>query len=98
VTAWQDPVFGPLLTGSDGRGARTLLIPFGGQESSALAADLGLEPDALSRLSALLDGCPELAALRVEFRGGPAVGVSGALAPASTENPYLRRLRRAPVE
>ncbi|HET9172710.1 MAG TPA: GNAT family N-acetyltransferase [Actinospica sp.] len=98
VTAWQDPVFGPLLSANHGREARTVLIPFDAREAAALAADQGLEKFALLRLSVLLEACPELAALRVDFHDGTAAAVSGALAPAPTENPYLRRLRRAPVE
>jgi hypothetical protein len=100
VTVWQDPVFGPLLSGSSGGGrdAMTLLIPFDERESAALAAYVGLDHENLLRLSALVDALPEVAALRVSFGEGTAVATSGAVAPAPIHNPYLRRLRRAPVE
>ena len=100
VTAWQDPVFGPLLSGSsgDGRDAMTLLIPFDERESADLAAHIGLDQENLLRLSALLDALPEVAALRVSLGEGAAAATSGAVAPAPIRSPYLRSLRRAPVE
>jgi len=109
VTTWQDPVFGPLLSGvaEDRCDAMTLLVPFDAREAEALAGHLAFEPDAgfvnvLLRLSALLDACPELAALGVTIGEAEdhvaAVPTEGAVAPARTDDPYLRRLRRAPVE
>ena len=106
VTAWQDPVFGPLLSGvaEDGRDAMTLLVPFDAREAGALAGHLSFIPgtdfvDVLLRLSTLLDACPELAALRVTIGGaGENATAVAAVAPARMEDPYLRRLRRAPVE
>jgi len=109
VTTWQDPVFGPLLSGvaEDGRDAMTLLVPFDAREAENLAEHLACDPgsglvDALLRLSALVDGCPELAALRVTIREAEdhvaTMPMGGAVAPVRTEDPYLRRLRRAPVE
>ena len=109
VTTWQDPVFGPLLSGAaeDGRDAMTLLVPFDAREAEALAGHLSFDPgsglvDTLLRLSALIDGCPELAALRLTVGGVEkhvaTVPTGGAVAPVRTDDPYLRRLRRAPVE
>lgn len=100
VTGWQDPVFGPLLSGSDGDGrdAMTLLIPFDERECATLAGYLGLDHENLLRLSALLDARPEVAALSVSFGDDTAVATSCSIAPAPIRNPYLRRLRRAPVE
>jgi acyl-CoA synthetase (NDP forming)/GNAT superfamily N-acetyltransferase len=100
VTVWQDPVFGPLLSADarDGREAMTVLVPFDAADSAAVAAYVHVGEDLLSRLSALLEACPELAALRLELGGGSVVPTSGAVAPAPNESPYLRRLRRAPVE
>ena len=109
VTTWQDPVFGPLLSGvaEDGRDAMTLLVPFDAREAEALAGHLAFDPgsglvDALRRLSALVDGCPGLAALRLTVGGVEehvaVMPTGGAVAPARTDDPYLRRLRRAPVE
>jgi acyl-CoA synthetase (NDP forming)/RimJ/RimL family protein N-acetyltransferase len=109
VTTWQDPVFGPLLSGvaEHGRDAMTLLVPFDAREAEALAGHLAFETgsglvDALLRLSTLVDGCPELAALRLTVgeveEHVAAVPTGGAVAPARTDDPYLRRLRRAPVE
>lgn len=109
VTTWQDPVFGPLLSGvaEDGRDAMTLLVPFDATEAEALAGHLAFDPGSgldavLLRLSALVDECPELSALRMVVGSigdqVTAVPLGGAVAPARTEDPYLRRLRRAPVE
>ena len=109
VTTWQDPVFGPLLSGvaEDGRDAVTLLVPFDAREAEALSRHLAFDPgsglvDALLRLSALVDGCPELAALGVAVGKAEehvaAAPTGGAVAPARADDPYLRRLRRAPVE
>lgn len=100
LTAWQDPVFGPLLSGSgEGEAARTLLVPFGAREAAEL---VGSPVDAAVRLSALFAACPELATLRVTIGfdqdGAWTAAATGAFGPARLENPYLRRLRRAPVE
>ena len=58
--------------------------------------------DLLRRVSVLVDACPEVASFALAFaydRDGVRPGVAEAnLAPAENENPYLRRLRRAPVE
>jgi len=109
LTAWQDPLFGPLLSGGaeEGRDAMTLLVPCDVRDAATLAGRLGFAPgsglvDVVLRLAALIGACPELDMLRVRVLGGgdrPAVEPSaGAVAPPRMENPYLRRLRRAPVE
>ena len=109
VTAWQDQVFGPLLgAGRDGGPELvTMLAPV----DEAIAADVaarvsgGPAPaltDLFLRISALVDECPELASFEVtcdfDESGVRRGESSGSLAPAESKNPYLRRLRRAPVE
>lgn len=125
VTAWQDPVFGPLLTctrdGSTSAG-KTLLVPAGAGELAELArsvvgawhgtghptqtatqADSGHLTQLLARAAALIEAFPQLASLRVNIlldAGGSArvLGGEAHVAPAQRKDPYLRRLRRAPVE
>ena len=105
LTGWQDPVFGPLVSaaaGDDGS-VRTLLVPVGPRECTALA-DQAAGPanfavaDAAVRLSAALDACPALVSARLCVAGAEVVSVSAAVGPVVEENPFLRRLRRAPVE
>ncbi|MBS2964163.1 GNAT family N-acetyltransferase [Actinocrinis puniceicyclus] len=118
VTAWQDPVFGPLLTclrDGDSGAEATLLVPAGAQEladlaSAALPADeTGRRVDgarlaeALGRVAALIDAFPQLASVRLNViaeQDGMARVVTGDVhvAPSRRKDPYLRRLRRAPVE
>jgi hypothetical protein len=76
----------------------TLLIPFDEREAADLAGHIGLDHENLLRLSVLLDALPEVAALRVRLGEGTAAATSGAVAPAPLHSPYLRSLRRAPVE
>ena len=109
VTAWQDQVFGPLSGASRDGGPElvTMLAPV----DEAIAADVaarvsgGPAPaltDLFLRISALVDECPELASFEVtcdfDESGVRRGESSGSLAPAESKNPYLRRLRRAPVE
>jgi GNAT superfamily N-acetyltransferase len=109
VTAWQDTVFGPLIscTARGSAAARTLLVPAserGLEELARCAA--GRPAPALSRLLAraalLVDVCAEAASvqLRVKLDAETArvVGSEVVIAPAHRVDPYLRRLRRAPVE
>ncbi len=117
VTAWQDPVFGPLLTctrDGDPDAARTLLVPAGAGELAALAHTVlserratavegGRLTDLLARVAALIDDSPQLASVRVnvaldESGSLRVTGGDGQVAPAQRKDPYLRRLRRAPVE
>jgi GNAT superfamily N-acetyltransferase len=114
VTAWQDVVFGPLLTctrSGDSAPAAVVLAPasmtdlrdmaeraLGGQ--AAGVEDLA---DLLARAAALVDGCPQVAAARLAawIEDGGAIRVEAedvAVTPGSRTDPYLRRLRRAPVE
>jgi len=117
VIAWQDFVFGPLLTcardGDPGSGT-TLLAPAGARELDTLAGravggqaaqarDLKRLTELLARVAALIDACPQVAALRLDvlLDDEGAVRIAGTdvqLAPAQRKAPYLRRLRRAPVE
>ena len=117
VTAWQDPVFGPLLTCTrDGavEAEATLLVPAGTGELADLAgAVIGAQrstpaesrqlTELLARVAALVDTFPQLASLYVNVllgdRGAArVVGGDAHVAPARRTDPYLRRLRRAPVE
>ncbi len=103
LTGWQDPVFGPLVSAAvgDGGAMRTLLVPVGPRECTALA-DQAVGPanfavaDAAARLSAALDACPALASARLCVAGAEVVSVSAAVGPVVEENPYPRRLRREP--
>ena len=109
VTAWQDKIFGPVLFGlSDlGRQPVTMLAPVDSRVAESVAARVAGAPapalaDLLRRAAALVDACPEVSSfwLTVEFddegvRRGEAATL---LVPAESGNPYLRRLRRAPVE
>ena len=109
VTAWQDKVFGPVLSAArdQGRDAVTMLAPVDPAIAAQVAAHVAGVPgpalaDLLRRVSVLVDACPEVASFALAFaydRDGVRPGVAEAhLAPAENENPYLRRLRRAPVE
>jgi acyl-CoA synthetase (NDP forming) len=109
VTAWQDPVFGPVLAGERGQGreAVTMLAPVDAGIAESVAAQVAGGPapalaDLLRRVSALVDACPEVASFQLACAydaNGVRPGVSETrLAPAESQNPYLRRLRRAPVE
>lgn len=117
ATAWQDPVFGPLLScarAGDSGSAATLLAPCGARDLDALAdravTAVGTPPpdtralaDLLARIAALVDAFPQLAAVRLQalFGGDGAVSVVDGdvdVAPARRRDPYLRRLRQAPVE
>jgi GNAT superfamily N-acetyltransferase len=109
VTAWQDKVFGPVLFGLSDlwRQPVTMLAPVDPGTAESVAARVAGQPapalaDLYRRVAALVDACPEVASFRldVEFdearlRRGEIVTV---LAPAESQNPHLRRLRRAPVE
>ncbi|HET9173112.1 MAG TPA: GNAT family N-acetyltransferase [Actinospica sp.] len=109
VTAWQDKVFGPVLFGLSDlwRQPVTMLAPVDTGTAESVAARIAGAPapalaDLLRRVAALVDACPEIASFRldVEFdetavRRGECVTL---VAPAESQNPYLRRLRRAPVE
>ena len=109
VTAWQDKVFGPVLSAArdQGREAVTMLAPVDPGIAGEVAAHVAGVPspafaDLLCRVAVLVDACPEVASFALAFaydRDGVRPGVAEAnLAPTENENPYLRRLRRAPVE
>ena len=117
VTAWQDFVFGPLLTCAregDSGPQTTLLAPAGATDLAALARQATSGPaaagpeterlvDLLARVAAMVDQLPQLASLRldVQIAKDGAVRVLGGdvrVTPARRKDPYLRRLRRAPVE
>jgi hypothetical protein len=121
ATAWQDPVFGPLLTckrdgegSGDEGGVMTLLVPAGVAELGEIARVVLAEgrvntvvsdslADLLARIAALIDELPQLTSLCVHLSldaGGSVrvLGSDGQVAPAQRKDPYLRRLRRAPVE
>ncbi|HEU5355093.1 MAG TPA: GNAT family N-acetyltransferase [Actinocrinis sp.] len=116
VTAWQDFVFGPLVTctrDGDGGPQTTLLVPAGMSDLAALARrassgpagdhDVGRLVDLLARVAAMVDVLPQLASVRLDVRlvEDGAVRVMGGdvrVTPARRKDPYLRRLRRAPVE
>jgi GNAT superfamily N-acetyltransferase len=109
VTAWQDKVFGPVLFGLSDiwRQPVTMLAPVDAGTAENVAARVAGVPapplaDLFARVAALVDVCPEIASFRldVEFdetgvRRGEGVTL---VAPTESQNPYLRRLRRAPVE
>ena len=113
VTAWQDQVFGPVLTcarDGDPVPGPALLAPAGAVDLDSLARCVSGRPespvagltDLLSRVGAIVDICPQVAAVRltISLIDSRAVAVKGAdvdIAPAERPDPYLRRLRRAPV-
>ena len=109
VTAWQDQVFGPVLSGVSGPGrqAVTMLAPIDAALAESVAARAPAAPapalaDLLRRVAALVDACPEVSSFRLdvelEASGERRVECVTLLAPAENQNPHLRRLRRAPVE
>lgn len=105
LTAWQDPIFGPVLTlvGDRDRDGRTLLVPASAREVAELAERIAGRPsprlaDLVDRIATLVDRCPEAASVRVTADDVDVRSVRIALAPLEAGNPYLRRLRRAPVE
>ena len=118
VIAWQDFVFGPLLTcARDGDSAprATLLAPAGAGDLADLSRRVlsGLPKprceelaDLLARVAALVDDLPQVASLRLdvllsdddEDGAVQIVGGDAHVTPARRTDPYLRRLRRAPVE
>jgi hypothetical protein len=109
VTAWQDKIFGPVLFGQSELAPQpvTMLAPVDSRVAESVAARLAAGPapalaDLLRRAAALVDACPEVSSfwLSVEFddSGVHRTEAATRLAPAESTNPYLRRLRRAPVE
>jgi acyl-CoA synthetase (NDP forming)/GNAT superfamily N-acetyltransferase len=114
ATAWQDSVFGPLLTcarGSDSTPAAVLLAPASARDLTDLAVRAlgapvpGSERLAalLARVAALIDSCPQVATacltIWIDDSGVVCVEPKNVtVAPADRADPYLRRLRRAPVE
>jgi hypothetical protein len=114
VTAWQDVVFGPLLTcarSGDSAPASVVLAPASMTDLRDVAervlggATAGVEAltDLLARAAALVDGCPQVAAGRLTawIDDGGAIRVEAddvTVTPGGRTDPYLRRLRRAPVE
>ena len=115
VIAWQDFVFGPLLTcARDGDSAPciSLLAPAGASDLAGLSERaVGGSPspargkltDLLARVAALVDEFPQTASLHLDVLldddGAVHVVDSDArVTPARRTDPYLRRLRRAPVE
>jgi succinyl-CoA synthetase alpha subunit/GNAT superfamily N-acetyltransferase len=112
VTAWQDLVFGPLITcaahGSGGS-SRTLLAPASLRDLADLAQAATGRPsptlvDLLARIAILVDTCPDVASARLEVStrndkaAASVVGGEVTVVQAHRVDPYLRRLRRAPVE
>jgi hypothetical protein len=84
-----------------------MLAPVDAGTAESVAARVAGVPadplaDLFARVAALVDACPEIASFRldVEFdETGVRRGEGGTLvAPTESQNPYLRRLRRAPVE
>jgi acyl-CoA synthetase (NDP forming)/GNAT superfamily N-acetyltransferase len=114
VTAWQDFIFGPLLTcarGGESESAAVALAPATVSDLRDMAlralgrSAAGLERlmDLLARTAALVDDRPEITAVRVTVWADDdgAVRIQPddvTLAPATRVDPYLRRLRRAPIE
>ena len=102
-------MFGPLLGAASDGGPEpvTMLAPVDSRVAESVASRVAGAPapalaDLLRRAAALVDACPEVSSfwLTVEFddegvRRGEAATL---LVPAESGNPYLRRLRRAPVE
>ena len=113
VTAWQDKVFGPVMTCARDRDpvpGPALLAPAGVGDLERLVhlvtdrpgLPLGAFTDLLARVGALVDTCPQVATVRLKAvvldDGSTAVtGADAEVAPAERPDPYLRRLRRAPV-
>jgi acyl-CoA synthetase (NDP forming)/GNAT superfamily N-acetyltransferase len=113
VTAWQDKTFGPVMTCvriGDPVPGPALLTPAGPGDLERLARLMANRPDLplsgltdlLARVGALMDSCPQVATarLKVTLLDDGASAVTGAeveVAPAERLDPYLRRLRRAPV-
>jgi GNAT superfamily N-acetyltransferase len=114
VTAWQDPVFGPLLTcerRGDSAVPAVILAPAGGSDPADAAARV-LGADAagagdlaglLARVAALMDDFPHVASARLTVW----IAEDGAVRAEANQmsivrgarlDPYLRRLRRAPIE
>jgi hypothetical protein len=109
VTAWQDQVFGPVLSGvrDREREAVAMLAPVDPGIAQSVAARVAGAPapalaDLFRRVSLLVDACPEVASFQLACAYDAAGVRPGAaetrLAPGENQNPYLRRLRRAPVE
>jgi hypothetical protein len=109
VTAWQDQVFGPVLSGvrDQEHEAVTMLAPVDPGIAQSVAARVAGAPapalaDLFRRVSLLVDACPEVASFQLACAYDAAGVRPGAaetrLAPGENQNPYLRRLRRAPVE
>ncbi|HWG26604.1 GNAT family N-acetyltransferase [Actinospica sp.] len=109
VTAWQDRVFGPVLFGLSDlwRQPVTMLAPVDTGTAESVAARVAGEPapvlaDLFRRVAALIDACPEISSFRLDVEFDESVVRRGEvvtlLAPAESQNPHLRRLRRAPVE
>jgi succinyl-CoA synthetase alpha subunit/GNAT superfamily N-acetyltransferase len=114
VASWQDPVFGPLLTCVQERPAEpgpVLLLPAAARDLTDLAAralgQAGRNSQHLEKLlvrvAHLIDGCPQVARLRVTAVAGAdgqirVIAGEASVAPARPADPHLRSLRRAPVE
>ncbi len=115
VIAWQDFLFGPLLTCArvDDSAPRATLLALAGAEDLAglCRRAIGALPnpdcanltDLLARVAALADEFPQIASLRLdllltECGAVRVVGGDAEVTPARRTDPYLRRLRRAPVE
>jgi acyl-CoA synthetase (NDP forming)/GNAT superfamily N-acetyltransferase len=115
VIAWQDFVFGPLLTcARDGDSAlrTTLLAPAGASDLADLSRravggppqhEHGKLTELLARVAALVDELPQIASLRLDVLldddgAVHTIGGDAYVTPARRADPYLRRLRRAPVE
>ncbi|HEV2637074.1 MAG TPA: GNAT family N-acetyltransferase [Actinocrinis sp.] len=113
VTAWQDRVFGPVLTCTrhgDPTPGPALLAPVSVAGVAELVRHVAGRPelpsagfaDLLARLSAVVDTCPQVATMRLDLvlaEDGTVLvtGADAQIAPAERPDPYLRRLRRAPV-
>ena len=114
VTAWQDPVFGPLLTcerPGDSAPPAVILAPAdGGDPADATARALGVPAagtqglsDVLTRVAALVDDFPQVASARLTAWIDEEATVRAEASQVSVvrgrrTDPYLRRLRRAPIE
>ena len=119
VTAWQDPLFGPLLScarGIDPGHGTVVLAPVDFRDATrtaggVLGADPGSAPgaavarlaDVLTRVAALVDDFAQVAAMRLtlwadEDQTLRVQAHEVSVASGERVNPYLRRLRRAPVE
>jgi len=114
VTAWQDPVFGPLLTCERAGGAAppaVILAPAAKSDlADAAARALGGSAaatralaDVLARVAALVDDFPQVASARLTVWISDDATVRAEASQVSVvrggrADPYLRRLRRAPIE